>query len=102
MHGDQRDMDPYWQALEGHARLVISGHDHDMQRFAPVQDLIQLVAGAGGMSHYRVNRARKGLQFADDTHWGALRIDLARGSAKTSFVSTDGRALNSRTVACAP
>src|SRR4051794_13932956 len=52
LHGDARDMDPYWRALQGHARIVLNGHDHDMQRFAPRGGLIELVAGAGGQSHY--------------------------------------------------
>src|SRR4051812_28261227 len=51
-HGDATDMDPYWRALRGHARLVISGHDHDMERFAPKSGLTQLVAGAGGGRHH--------------------------------------------------
>jgi calcineurin-like phosphoesterase family protein len=27
-HGDQPDMSPMWDALRGHAALVLSGHDH--------------------------------------------------------------------------
>src|SRR3954453_17393787 len=84
-HGDATDMDPYWRALRGHAKLVLSGHDHDMQRFAPKAGLIQLVAGAGGYSHYPVNRGKAGLGFADAVHWGALRIDLSRGHSTTTF-----------------
>jgi hypothetical protein len=101
-HGDAADMDQYWRALQGHARLVVSGHDHDMQRFAPRGSLIQLVAGAGGESLYRVNRSKQGLAFADDTHWGALRVDLARGHAMVAFVSASGRVLNSHQVGCTP
>jgi hypothetical protein len=33
-HGDAPDMDPVWQALRGHAALVLSGHDHSSQRRA--------------------------------------------------------------------
>src|SRR3954454_23037893 len=50
VHGDNPDMDPYWRALQGHARLVINGHDHDMQRFAPRAGLTELISGAGGES----------------------------------------------------
>ena len=100
LHGDNADMDPYWQALTGHARLVISGHDHDMQRFAPRRGLIQLVAGAGGYSHYPVNRSHPGLRFADSRHWGALRIDLRRGRATVAFVAIDGTVLDSQAISC--
>src|SRR4051794_24589677 len=101
-HGDATDMDPFWRALRGHARLVISGHDHDMQRFAPKSGLMQLVAGAGGESHYPVNRTKSGLAFADATHWGALRIQLSRAHAQLTFTGTDGRVLDAHSVTCRP
>jgi acid phosphatase type 7 len=101
-HGDAAKMDPYWRALQGHARLVVSGHDHNMQRFAPRRGLVQLVSGAGGYTHYRVNRSRAGLLFADTKHWGALRINLARGRARIAFVGTSGRVLDSQTLTCRP
>lgn len=100
-HGDAADMDPYWRALQGKARLVLSGHDHNMQRFAPRNGLIQIVSGAGGYTHYTVNRSRPGLAFADNTGWGALRIDLTPGRARLAFVATTGKTLDSQTVTCA-
>ena len=100
-HGDATDMDPYWHALQGHATLVLSGHDHDMERFAPRRGLVQIVAGAGGESHYPIVRRRSGLRFADASHWGALRMGLQRGSATVAFVATNGRTLDSQTYKCA-
>ncbi|MFL5895991.1 MAG: metallophosphoesterase family protein [Thermoleophilaceae bacterium] len=102
VHGDNADMDPYWRALEGHARLVVSGHDHDMQRFYRRSGLIQLVSGAGGKSHYAINHQRGYLAFTDDRHWGALRIDLQRGRARMAFVATSGHVLDTHTAACDP
>jgi calcineurin-like phosphoesterase family protein len=102
LHGDNPDMDPYWRALEGHARLVLSGHDHDMQRFASRGTLTQLVAGAGGQSHYRIDRQRSGLAFADDRDWGALRLDLSRGRAEIRFVTTSDRTVDTHRVTCQP
>jgi hypothetical protein len=101
-HGDATDMDPYWQALRSHARMVISGHDHGMQRFDPDGTLMQLVSGAGGHSHYGINRGRPGLVFANNTAWGGLRIDLSPGTARIAFVSTAGRVLDSQRVNCRP
>jgi hypothetical protein len=101
-HGDNRDMDPYWRALQDHARIVVSGHDHDMQRFAPRGTLTQLVAGAGGYTHYRVDNRKPGLAFADPVHWGALRIELSPGHAKLAFVATNGRTLDTDQIACRP
>jgi Calcineurin-like phosphoesterase len=102
LHGDNRDMEIYWRELQGRARLVISGHDHDMQRFRSQGGLIQFVSGAGGKGHYRVKRGRAGLRFADDRRYGALRIELTPGHARLSFVDTAGRTLNSTKVACRP
>src|SRR5919109_2355302 len=32
-HGDQPDTAPLWNALKGRTRIVINGHEHDMQAF---------------------------------------------------------------------
>lgn len=47
-HGDEPDVQPFWDALRGHATLIVNGHEHDMQRFRPV----------GGL--HRVRRRRRG------------------------------------------
>ena len=101
VHGNAADMDPYWRALQGHATLVLSGHDHDMERYAPRGGLVQIVAGAGGESHYPLLRSHAGLLFGDSTHWGALRMDLRPGAAILAFVSTSGRTLDSKSYKCA-
>lgn len=102
LHGDAGDMDAYWRLLQGHARLVISGHDHDMQRFRPQGGLIQVVSGAGGESHYAVRRSRAGLAFSDDRRYGALRIELTPGRARLAFVDTAGHTLDAANVPCRP
>jgi len=48
-HGDNASMQPIWQVLESaHAEIVLSGHDHDYERFAPVGGVRQFVVGTGG------------------------------------------------------
>jgi hypothetical protein len=101
LHGDTASMDPYWRALRGHARLVVSGHDHDMQRMRPRGGLIQYVSGAGGHSHYHLDRSYRALAFGDDRQWGALRIMLRPGSAQLDFFADSGRRLDSSRVSCA-
>jgi hypothetical protein len=102
LHGDQANMNPIWRALQGHARLVVSGHDHDMQRLRPRGGLVQFVSGAGGHSHYALHRGYPGLAFGDDTHWGALRIHLRPGSARLDFIAASGKRLDSSHVSCRP
>jgi hypothetical protein len=99
-HGDEPGMAPIWNALRGHATLVVSGHDHDMQRFRPIDGLVQYVSGAGGHGRYGVRPDRR-LAFSDDRDYGALRIELTAGRARLAFVSADGRILDVSTARCA-
>jgi hypothetical protein len=100
-HGDQSDTATLWNPLRGKATLVLGGHDHDMQRFAPVDGLTQFVTGAGGRHHYALGNDTEGhLAFGDDEVYGALRIALRPGRANLSFVAADGRVLDRHTVTC--
>jgi hypothetical protein len=100
-HGDQEDMAPLWDALRGHAAIVVAGHEHDMQRFAPIDGITQFVSGAGGHSHYALRRDPR-LAFGDDRSYGALRMELSPGRAEHAFIAADGRKLDSGTVRCRP
>lgn len=100
-HGDQDDMTPIWDALRGHATLVLSGHDHNLQRFAPVDGLTQYVIGAGGKSHYGLSRDQR-LRFGDDRADGALHLALRPGAAALEVVSAAGRTLDRSSARCRP
>jgi hypothetical protein len=99
-HGDQPDVAPLWNALRGHATIVLNGHEHNMQRHAPRSGLTELVSGAGGFSHYRLRRPYPGLVFGNDSTWGAVRLDLRPGLARFRFVTTGGVTLHAGTVRC--
>jgi len=100
LHGDTPALSGLFAELRGHAAIVISGHDHDMQRVRPVDGITQLVDGAGGRSLYPVNRADPRIAFFDDTHHGALRLKLRPGRAVGSFVAADGTTLDRSSVSC--
>jgi predicted phosphodiesterase len=100
-HGDDEDMEPVWNALRGHAAIVLSGHEHDMQRFKPIDGITQFVSGAGGAELYSLDSDDR-LAFGDDDSYGALRLDLRRGVARHAFVAADGRTLDSGTIRCRP
>jgi hypothetical protein len=99
-HGDQADVAPLWNALRGHATIVLSGHDHNMQRFKPVDGITQFVAGAGGHDLYRFERRDPRLAFGDARAYGALRVELRPGRARLAFVSSGGRILDVSVVRC--
>jgi hypothetical protein len=101
-HGDQSDIAPLWQQLQGHATLVLSGHDHDLERLRPQHGLSQVVAGAGGHSHYSLDAGDPRLAFGDAEHDGALRLRLSPGRARLAFVTAGGRTLDTASFGCRP
>ena len=98
-HGDDPEMEPLWQALKGHATVILGAHDHDMQRFAPIDGMTQFVSGAGGHHHYELDEDPR-LAFGNDTDYGALRLELSPGVVKHAFVTADGRQLDRGTLRC--
>jgi len=101
-HGDNEDVAPLWDALRGHAVLVVNGHDHDMQRLRPRDGMVAYVSGAGGRSHYAVDASDERVVFSDDERDGALRIRLRRGSATLELVAAGGAVVDRSSVRCAP
>jgi 3',5'-cyclic AMP phosphodiesterase CpdA len=99
LHRDQDDIRPLWDALRGRAAIVLGGHDHDMQRFKPIDGMTQFVSGAGGRERYSVRRDSR-LAFANDTDYGALRLELRPGTAAYAFVDSAGRVLDRGTIRC--
>ena len=102
VHGDAPDTAPLWDALQGHATLVLNGHEHDLQRFAPRDGMVEIVAGAGGNGHYALKGGVSGLTFGDATHYGAARMDLQPGSAHVTLVAAGGKQLDAVDVPCSP
>jgi len=101
-HGSSTSVQAMWQALYDYgAEVVINGHDHDYERFAP-QDpngaadpergIRQFVVGTGGMSHYPFpgppianSEAHNGDTF------GVLKLTLHPTSFDWEFVPVAGK-----------
>ena len=90
----------FWQALRGGARIVVNGHDHNMQRLRRRDRRTQFISGAGGRHRYDVDEGDQILAFGDDQHFGALRLRLSQGFAEWRFVATNGRVLDSGSLDC--
>jgi hypothetical protein len=99
VHGDAPDVAPLWNALRGHARLVLSGHDHTMQRLRRRDGLTEYVSGAGGIQLYR-NRKDSRLRFGRSGVRGALRMVLEPGRATLEFRSSSGKLLDRSHATC--
>ena len=100
IHGDQADLQPTWAALHGKVAVWLAGHDHDLQRFRSKGGTVQLVAGAGGRERYPVDEGDDRLEFSDDTHFGAYRLELYDDRLEATAMSSGGRELDSTTISC--
>jgi calcineurin-like phosphoesterase family protein/iron/zinc purple acid phosphatase-like protein C len=99
-HGSQAQTQPLWQALYDHAAdVVISGHDHLYERFAPQtpdgaadpgRGIRQFVVGTGGSSHYDFGPPLPNSEARDNTSYGVLKLTLDRGSYSWTFVPAAG------------
>ena len=97
------DLNPFWNRLSGRARVVLSGHDHNLQRHRPQKGLTQYVVGAGGRGRYKLHGAnRSTLAWGRDDVNGALRMVLEPGRALLEFRSPRGRLLDRSHATCTP
>ena len=99
-HGNDRAVAPFWDALyAAGADLVLNGHDHDYERFAP-QDPDGNADGARGITEMVVGTGGTGLEdFETSAANSIVRSSLAHGVIELTllpsgwgfrFVSTDG------------
>jgi calcineurin-like phosphoesterase family protein/Big-like domain-containing protein len=92
------------------ADIVLTGHDHDYQRWVPMDGTgspspagpTEFVVGTGGHSLQSFVATDSRVANSDSGHFGALRLDLSSGGASYRFVTTAGATLDSGSVACNP
>src|SRR5262249_5864565 len=99
---DDRQVAPLVAALvRAGAELIINGHDHHFERFAPARadgtpdpaGVRQLVVGTGGGPLYPFERPFAPNSMVRIRHHGVLRLDLGPGSYPWSLLSTKGGAV---------
>jgi hypothetical protein len=99
-HGDSQAVRSFWDELyAAGAELVLGGHDHDYERFAPqapdgtpddARGLVQIVVGTGGADLEGFRQARpNSLVRIDDAH-GVLELTLGERSWSSRFVDVAG------------
>ena len=99
-HGDAPGLEPLWRAVRGRVRLVLNGHDHDLQRLRRLGGTTILVAGAGGHSRYALHRDYSRLLWGSDSVDGALRLRLRPRRLRFTFVSAAGLILERGRAGC--
>lgn len=91
LHGSSTATQALWDVLtKARAEIVLSGHDHDYERFAPVQGLRQFVVGTGGAERYPILLTRRGSEAHASGQFGVLQLTLDPGSYRWRFVPAAG------------
>jgi hypothetical protein len=101
-HGGDPEMKPLWDALyHAGADVVLNGHDHDYERFAPqdpeghrdpAHGLREFVVGSGGKnSHRTMGGAKANSEVRNDDTFGVLKLTLHATGYEWEFVPEAGK-----------
>jgi hemolysin type calcium-binding protein/calcineurin-like phosphoesterase family protein len=110
-HGNSPMMAPIWQALyDANADLVLVGHDHDYERFAPqnttgeadpVRGIREIVVGTGGVEHAAFTTPLSNSQVRNNSTFGVLKLTLGSTRYSWKFVPEAGKTFtDSGSTAC--
>ncbi len=109
---DTTRMNQIWALLAQHGvDIVLTGHDHDYQRWYALNDqgvlasngMTQFVVGTGGHGIQAFIRTDSRLAVGFDTPpsaFGALRLELNQSGAAYQFVNIAGATLDSGSIPC--
>jgi hypothetical protein len=100
-HGSMAAMQPLWQALyDAGADVVLTGHDHLYERFAPqtadgtvdlARGLREFVVGTGGASLYAWSTFAPNSEVRNNTTRGVLKLTLYADRYEWKFVPVAGK-----------
>jgi hypothetical protein len=101
VHGNATDTQPLWQALQDYgADIVLSGHVHNYERFAPqnasgvadpVRGIREFVVGTGGALLYASGTPIANSEVRNDNTYGVLKLTLGLGTYSWQFVPIAGQ-----------
>ena len=99
MHGNQYQMQKIWDIMyAGGVDVVVSGHDHMYERFAPqdpdgnadpTRGIRQFTVGTGGAEFYGVSERQPNSEVLINTVHGVLALALDTGHYAWAFVAVD-------------
>jgi acid phosphatase type 7 len=100
-HGDAPEFRPFWQALyDAHADIVVNGHDHDYERFAPqnpsgeadpVHGIREFVVGTGGKNHRPFHAPDQNSEVRNADTFGVLKLTLRAHGYDWTFIPEAGK-----------
>lgn len=102
VHGSDSSMRPLWQALYDYgADIVLNGHEHNYERFAPqtpdgvadaIRGIREFVVGTGGRSLYSFfGSAIPNSEARDSLTYGVLKLTLHASSYSWEFIPEPGK-----------
>ena len=108
-HGDDPRVGPFWSALaDAGADVVLVGHDHHYERFAPLAadgsadsaGVRQFIVGTGGAEIRPRVREAPGSEVTIDTTWGVLWLSLEADGYQWSFLTVNGGSADNGMARC--
>ncbi len=99
VHGPDTSMRPAWEILQAAgADVVLNGHDHDYERFAPqlpngaaaVAGIREFVVGTGGAGLRSFGKVMPNSELRKTGVHGVLKLELLSGSYRWTFVPVAG------------
>ncbi|MFE9255243.1 DNRLRE domain-containing protein [Streptomyces sp. NPDC006879] len=103
-HGPSTSTGPLVQALYDYdAELILTGHNHQYERFAPqnpsgqldnARGIRQFVAGMGGASFYGFGTIQPNSEARNSNTFGVLKLTLHEASYDWEFVPQAGKTYN--------
>ena len=92
---------PFWNALyDAGADVVLNGHDHDYERFAPqdpsgvadpARGIREFVVGTGGAEPLRFGTTQPNSEVRNATRYGVLKLTLHAAGYDWQFVPVAGQ-----------
>ncbi len=100
-HGNDPEMKAFWQDLyNAHTAIVINGHDHDYERFAPqdpdgksdsAKGIREFVVGTGGKSHRPFTEPEATSEVRNADTFGVLKLTLHAHGYDWEFIPEVGK-----------
>ncbi|HZO18433.1 MAG TPA: Ig-like domain-containing protein [Gemmatimonadaceae bacterium] len=100
-HGNATSTQPLWDALyAADADVILAGHDHNYERFAPqtptgaadaVRGIREFVIGTGGRSFYNFGTIKANSEVRNNNTWGVLKLTLHADRYDWEFVPVAGK-----------
>jgi acid phosphatase type 7 len=111
-HTPEKSMQETWSILyKAGADIVMNGHDHLYERFAPQDDrgkadaggIRQFIVGTGGGGVYTFGRISPNSEVRDNSTYGVLKLTLSPGHYAWEFIAMPGSTFkDAGTGTCSP